>query len=188
VQAVELTTARLQLSGWAPSDAPELAAICADPEVMRYFPAPLTRARSDELLERLKAGFERRGYDFWAVREVDSPALLGLVGLTSVPVSMPVDAPVEVGWRLARSAWGRGIATEAASASLDYGFDELGLTEIVAYTSQINERSRRVMSRLGMQRDAADDFDNPSIAAADPLRPHVVYRTGADAWRARRGR
>lgn len=174
------------LEAWKPSDAPQLAAICGDPEVMRYFPAPLSRAQSDALLERLESAFRRRGYDFWAVRETGEAALLGFVGLTPVPSSTPVDAAVEVGWRLARAAWGRGIATEAAAASLDFGFDALGLAEVVAYTASTNGPSRRVMERLGMERGAAEDFDHPGIAPASPLRPHVVYRVSAEAWRTRR--
>ena len=102
-----------------------------------------------------------------------------------VPAATPVDAPVEVGWRLARPAWGRGIATEAASASLDFGFDQLGLAQIVAYTSRSNTRSRRVMERLGMSRDPAEDFGHPDVAVEDPLHPHVVYRIAASDWRRR---
>jgi RimJ/RimL family protein N-acetyltransferase len=181
----ELDTQRLELRGWSADDLAPLAALCADAEVMRYFPAAMSLAESESLLVRLQDRFAERGYDFWAVRERGKPALLGFVGLTQVPPGMPIDAPVEVGWRLARSAWGRGIATEAAGASLDFAFERLGLEQIVAYTAAINEPSRAVMRRLGMTRDPADDFLHPALAPEDRLQPHVVYRIGRSRWRER---
>ena len=89
---------------------------------------------------------------------------------------------VEVGWRLARRYWGRGFATEAGRAALDYGFGELELDEIVSFTSELNEPSWRVMERLGMSHDPAGDFDHPRVPVGHPLRPHVLYRLSRTNW------
>jgi RimJ/RimL family protein N-acetyltransferase len=150
--------------------------MCADPEVMEHFPATLSRTESSLLLARLEASFERYGFGFWAVELRAEGTLAGFVGLSPVPDDLPFAPAVETGWRLAREMWGRGIAHEAAVAALDYGFSELGLEEIVAYTTTGNARSRRVMERLGMSYDADGDFDHPRVAPGSPLERHVVYR------------
>ena len=171
-----LETGRLLLRRWRAEDLGPLAELNADPEVMEHFPATLSRTEVALLLARLEAGFERDGYGFWAVELRGEPTLAGFVGLSPVPRDFPLAPAVEIGWRLGRAHWGQGIAREAAEAALAYGFQTLGLEEIVAYTSTGNERSRRLMERLGMARDASADFDHPRIAAGDRLERHVVYR------------
>lgn len=154
-QDTAVATERLILRRWCDEDAPALAAINADAEVMRYIGSgrPLGRALSDELLARFEREWEERGFGLWVVEEVDAPGrLLGFCGLT-VPMFLPEVLPaVEVGWRLARDAWGRGIATEAARAAVAYGFGELGMREIIAIVHPDNARSLRVCEKLGMQR------------------------------------
>jgi RimJ/RimL family protein N-acetyltransferase len=148
-------TERLVLRRWRDDDAPELAAINADREVMRFIGAgtPLGRGLSDELLRRFESEWDDRGFGLWAVQERDAgprPPLLGFCGLT-VPMFLPEVLPaVEVGWRLARAAWGRGIATEAARAALAFGFEACGLREVVAVVAPQNTRSLRVCAKLGM--------------------------------------
>jgi RimJ/RimL family protein N-acetyltransferase len=148
-------TERLVLRRWSDEDAPALAAINADPEVMRYIGAgrPLGRALSDELLTRFEREWDERGFGLWAVEEADTPGrLVGFCGLT-VPMFLPEVLPaVEVGWRLAPDAWGRGIATEAARAALAFGFGDLGMREIIAIVHPANARSLRVCEKLGMAR------------------------------------
>lgn len=170
----ELRTERLLLRQWRDSDRDPWAALNADPEVMEFFPATLTRAEADASLDRYAADIETRGWGLWAV-DLDG-ALLGFTGLKPVTIDVPFSGAVEVGWRLARSAWGHGFATEAARASLAFAFDDLGLDEVVSMTAVLNQRSQRVMERLGMTRDPLDDFEHPSVPDASPLRPHVLYR------------
>jgi RimJ/RimL family protein N-acetyltransferase len=171
-----LETERLLLRRWRAADLDPLAEMNADPQVMEHFPATLSRAEAALMLARLEAGFERDGYGFWAVELREDGALAGFVGLSPVPEDIPFAPAVEVGWRLARPYWGRGIAGEAAEAALGFGFATLGLEEIVAYTATGNERSRRLMERLGMSYDAGGDFDHPRVAAGDRLAAHVLYR------------
>ena len=143
----------------------------ADPEVMRYFPAPMTRAQSDAFVDQASIAIGMRGWGWWAVEVPDVAPFVGFVGLNE-PSFMP--GTVEIGWRLAREHWGNGYATAAALEALRFGFEELGLDEIVAFTAAPNTPSRRVMERIGMRHDPARDFDHPSVPEG-PLRRHVLY-------------
>jgi len=110
----------------------------------------------------------------WAVGVTGGPPYIGFVGLNTARFDAPFTPAVEVGWRLARDHWGHGYASEAARAAIAFGFDELRLGEIVSFTASANERSRRVMERLGMTRDPLEDFEHPKVP--DRLNPHVLYR------------
>jgi len=176
VREQPLTTPRLTLRRWRAADCEPFAAINADPEVMEHFPATLTAAQSDELIERIERGFERNGFGLWALEAQESGELLGFTGLSVPGFEAHFTPAVEVGWRLARSAWGQGYATEAGLAALEFGFAEAGLAEIVSFTTAANLRSRAVMERLGMTHDPGDDFDHPSLSPGHPQRPHVLYR------------
>lgn len=171
-------TARLRLRQWTELDREPFAALNADPEVMRHFPSVLSRSRSDEVLARLRRDLTSRGWGLWALERHDTGELIGFGGLAVPQFEAAFTPCVEVGWRLARSAWGQGLATEAAGAALDVAFRELRLEEVVSFTTAGNLRSMAVMTRLGMTHDPADDFDHPSIAVGDPLRRHVLHRLG----------
>jgi ribosomal-protein-alanine N-acetyltransferase len=177
-----LETPRLLLRRWRDEDRPPFAAVNADPLVMEHFPAALSRAESDALVDRIEAGFDERGWGLWAADVRESGAFIGFVGLNPATFAAPFTPAVEVGWRLAREHWGHGYATEGAGAALDFGFDKLALGEIVSFTTHANTRSRRVMERLGMQRDPADDFENPNVPEGSPIRPHVLYRLDRASW------
>ncbi|HWJ73393.1 MAG TPA: GNAT family N-acetyltransferase [Kaistia sp.] len=177
-------TERLILRDWRETDLDAFAQINADPEVMRFFTATRTREETAALMERTSALLAERNMSFLAVEEKASGDFVGMVGLAPVEAPMPCAPTVEIGWRLAKHHWGKGFASEAAGAWLAHGFETLALPEIVAFTFVGNTPSRRVMERLGMTRDPADDFDHPSIAAGHPLRPHVLYRLKAAAFRA----
>lgn len=175
--APALRTERCVLRGWTPADRAPFAELNADPEVMRHFPAPLIREQSDAFVDRIEVGFAEHGWGLWAVQVAGRFA--GFTGLSVAKIAAPFTPAVEVGWRLARWAWGHGYATEAAGAALRYGFTEAGAAEIVSFTAQTNERSQAVMRRLGMTRDPGEDFDHPALPAGHPLRRHVLYRLSA---------
>ena len=143
---------------------------------MEHFPATATRQQSDELIARIERHFDRCGYGLWALELRASGEFVGFTGLTEVPFQARFTPAVEVGWRLARAAWGQGYATEAARAALAFGFGELELPEIVSYTIPANVRSRAVMERIGMRHDPGDDFGHPQIAPGSRFRQHVLYR------------
>lgn len=171
-----LRTDRLLLRPWRDTDLAPFAALNADPEVMRHFPAPLTRTESDSLAHRLADGIDTRGWGLWALETVPDGEFIGFTGLSPVGFDAHFTPAVEIGWRLARTAWGRGHATEAARAALAFASDELGLEEVVSFTATGNARSRAVMARLGMTRTPHDDFTHPSLPPGHPLRSHVLYR------------
>jgi RimJ/RimL family protein N-acetyltransferase len=135
-----------------------------------------TRAESDALLARLAAEMEIEGWGVWAVELSGGPRFIGMIGLHRVNPLVPCAPAVEIAWRLQPDYWGQGYATEGASAALRYGFTEGGLTEIVAFTTTVNEHSQAVMARIGMTRDLFGDFDHPSVPEGHPLRRHVLFR------------
>lgn len=173
-----IETPRLRLRRWEPRDRAPFAAVNADPEVMRHFPAPLDRADSDALIDRLDRAWHANGIGFAVAERKEDGAFLGMVGLSRMQfpeLGPPHDGALEVGWRLARPFWGQGYATEAARAWIDHGFRGIGADEIVAITVPANLPSQAVMRRLGMRPDPARDFDHPRIPEGHPLRPHVLF-------------
>jgi ribosomal-protein-alanine N-acetyltransferase len=176
VDPLTLQTPRLLLRRWRDADRPAFAALNADAAVVEHLPAALSRAESDALVDRIEASFEQRGYGYFAVEVRSSGVLAGFVGLSPATFPAPFTPAVEVGWRLARGCWGNGYATEAGRAAIVDGFERLDLAEVVSFTAEGNERSRRVMQRLGMTRDPAEDFDHPALPSGHRLRRHVLYR------------
>ena len=172
----EIRTKRLLLRRWREDDRVPFATLNADPIVMEHFPAPLDRAASDALIERIESDFDRLGFGIWAVEVPGVASFVGFVGLSEPTFDAHFTPAVEVGWRLARAYWGRGYATEAATAALAIGCDDLGLDEIVSFTVPANVRSRRVMERIGMSHDPRDDFDHPRFAPGHRCCRHELYR------------
>jgi RimJ/RimL family protein N-acetyltransferase len=190
--AIALRTSQLVLRPWRDEDIADFAEMSADPVVMEYL-LPLSERglSADTWVARKRAHWEEHGFGQWVVELPGEASFIGVVGLETVSYDAHFTPAVEVAWRLVRAYWGRGYATEAAKAALDYGFGEVGLGEIVALTVPANQRSRRVMERLGMTRSPQDDFDHPRLPEG-PLRRHVLYRLrnpngGADLLSGRRG-
>ncbi|GLH76471.1 N-acetyltransferase [Bradyrhizobium sp. SSBR45G] len=177
-----IDTERLILRDWREHDRAPFTAMSADPAVMQFLRALPTREACDQWIDVQIAHQAEHGFGFWVVEGRTSGAFLGTVGLFRVLFDAPFTPAVEIGWRLAREAWGQGIATEAARAALDFGFARLKLDEIIAYAAPANEASQQVMRKLGMIRDAASDFDHPRVSADSPLRRQVMYRLARDAW------
>jgi RimJ/RimL family protein N-acetyltransferase len=169
-----IRTARLVLRRWRDADREPCAAMNADPDVMRYFPAPLDRAASDASIDRFESLFDRQGYGLWALEVAGTGEFIGFTGLNPMPAGVPGAGGMEVGWRLARRAWQHGYATEAALAAVDVGFNGAGLDEIWSMTAILNEPSQAVMRRLGMTPYA--QFEHPKIEPGHALRLHVAYR------------
>jgi RimJ/RimL family protein N-acetyltransferase len=152
------TTERLHLRRFTAADREPFAALNADPEVVRWIGDgdPMTRAESDAFIDAIGAHWAQHGFGLWCAAPREAPeACLGFVGL-AIPSFLPSVMPaVEVGWRLARDAWGRGLATEGARASLDHAFGELELRSVISVIDADNARSVRVAEKLGMRRGAA---------------------------------
>jgi RimJ/RimL family protein N-acetyltransferase len=151
----------------------------SDQRVMEFFRSTLGRVESDAMVDGIEKHFSEHDFGLWAIEVPGVAPFIGFAGL-AVPRFIAHFTPcVEIGWRLAFEHRGHGYATEAARLALGHGFGTLSLPEVVSFTAATNHRSRAVMERLGMRRDAADDFDHPSLPDGHPLRRHVLYRLGS---------
>lgn len=181
-ELIELETARVRLRQWQSSDLEPFAALNSDPRVMEFFPAPLSRSESDAMAQRCQSLIAERGWGFWAAESKITHEFIGFVGLNIPAAALPFSPCVEVGWRLALSYWGQGLASECARAAVGVGFHTLHLPEIVSFTAIGNRRSRAVMERLGMQESGT--FEHPSVPEGSALRLHCLYRLSRDAYAA----
>ncbi|MDF3831415.1 GNAT family N-acetyltransferase [Cupriavidus basilensis] len=171
----EIETDRLRLRQWQDSDYPIFARMNADAETMRFFPTTLTVEQSNAMAQYCRDLIEQQGWGVWAVEEKATAAFIGFIGLHIPTDELPFSPCVEIAWRLAITAWGKGFATEGASATLSFAFGQLAMPEIVSFTALNNTPSVRVMQRLGMRRDA-QTFEHPSLPSGHTLREHVLYR------------
>jgi RimJ/RimL family protein N-acetyltransferase len=149
----------------------------ADPRVMEFFAAPLSPEETDALILRIQTHMAQHGFGFYSAELRATGEFIGMVGMAHVPFEAHFTPCVEIGWRIAPAYWNRGLATEGARECLRYAFEELALNKVVAFTVPANLPSRRVMEKLGMTRDPADDFEHPRLPEGHPLRRHVLYRT-----------
>ena len=172
---VELRTDRLLLRQWRKEDFIPFAKMCADPDVMKYYPNVLTKGESDTLAEKIMALMSKNGWGFWAVEDKADQKFIGFVGLNEPDYELPVKPCIEIGWRLAKDYWGRGYATEAAQRCLAFAFKELKLNNVYSFASVGNEKSWKVMQRIGMT-NTGKNFEHPHIPEGHNLREHVLYK------------
>lgn len=179
-----LETSRLVLRRWHISDIQPFAEMNSDPQVMEYFPRTATFEQTASMVHTIETAFSEDDYGLWAVTLKDTGKFIGMVGLCKPKFEAHFTPCVEIGWRLDKNYWGKGFASEAAEESMRDGFERIGLTEIVSMTAVLNQRSMRVMERLHMKRNPADDFDHPMLDDGHPLKPHVLYRLTIEEWKA----
>jgi RimJ/RimL family protein N-acetyltransferase len=171
-----LRTERLVLRDWKESDRPVFAKMNADSRVMEFMPGPLSSEASDSLVEKIRRHFRTHGFGLYAAELLDDHSFIGYIGLAIPTFAAQFTPCVEIGWRLAAEHWGRGLATEGARAVGKHAFEDLRLDALVSFTVPANVRSRRVMEKLGMTHDPAEDFDHPRLPAGHPFGRHVLYR------------
>lgn len=174
-----METKRLVLREWIESDRKPFAEMCADERVMEFFPATLSVEQSETLVDRIEQHFAEHGFGLWAVEKKDGGEFIGFIGLCIPGFEAHFTPCVEIGWRLAAHHWRNGYASEGAKRVLHHAFETLQLEEVVSMTTVSNERSRRVMERIGMSRSPNDDFEHPALEPDHPLRPHVLYRVSS---------
>lgn len=172
-----IATERLILRPWKDDDIAPFAALNADPQVMEFFPSIRTEEQTKASVAKVQVAYARDGFCMFAAELHATGEFIGFVGLSKLDFAIPgvAQPTVEIGWRLARAHWGKGLATEGARAMVRYAFDTLRLTEIVAIAVPANVRSLCVMEKIGMQRAPDLDFDHPRIPAGHALQRHVVY-------------
>ena len=178
---MEIETPRLRLRPWIDDDFEPLVAMCAAPRVMEFFPSIFSREETKSMWRRIHEHHAHYGFGPWAM-EVDGE-FAGALGLNWIRFETHFTPCVEIGYRLRPEFWGRGLATEAGQAALRYGFEYLELREIVAYTLPANQRSRRVIEKIGLV--FSEEFDHPLIADGHPMRRQVLYRISRSTWEAR---
>jgi RimJ/RimL family protein N-acetyltransferase len=148
----------------------------ADPDVMRYFQKPLTREESDRFIDKSNQILTEKGFGLWAVEVKGTGRFIGYIGLAVPAFEAHFTPCTEIGWRLSKQNWGQGFATEGAEKVLTYAFQQLGLKEVVSFTSTLNTPSIKVMKRIGMQRKEDEDFDHPKVEKGHRLARHVLFR------------
>lgn len=181
VNVSELETDRLLLRQWRQEDLVSFAELNADPEVMEYFPNTLTTSESNAMADKIERLILERGWGFWAVELKEKNNYIGFVGLHKPEVDLPFTPCVEIGWRLNKAYWGKGYATEAAKESLGFAFSDLGLSEVLSFTSVLNVRSQSVMQKIGMS-NTHNNFEHPSLPVGHGLREHVLYKITKQQW------
>jgi len=171
-----IETERLILRRWKMSDREPFAEMNADPRVMEFLGGPISREESDSLIERFENHFENHGFSMLAIEVKDPSQFIGFLGLHVATFQAHFTPAVEIGWRLAAHSWNKGYATEGSRAVIRFAFERLRLDSLVSFTVAQNRATRRVMEKLGMTHDPADDFDHPRLPEGHPLRRHVLYR------------
>ena len=178
-----MSTERLIIRQWCDEDLEPFAALNADCEVMRYFPSVLNRSESDQLASRIRTLIDQKGWGFWAVEEKVSQQFIGFVGLhLQELVGIPYTPMIEIGWRLHRNYWRYGYATEAAQLALKFAFEVLKVDAVYSFTALVNQKSQRVMQKLGMQ-NTGHDFEHPKLAANSVLKTHCLYKLSVHDWK-----
>ncbi|MDP1712971.1 MAG: GNAT family N-acetyltransferase [Candidatus Nanopelagicaceae bacterium] len=176
MQILEIGTARLLLRQWRDDDLGQLIEMNADPKVMEFIGPTLNEDQSKAMMERARKSWDEHGYGRFAVEVLATGSVIGFVGLAPTRIDAHFAPAVEIGWRLSTQYWGHGYATEGAKAVKDYAFENLGLQEIVSFTSTQNLRSRHVMEKIGLSRNPSDDFEHPNASLSETLRANVLYR------------
>jgi RimJ/RimL family protein N-acetyltransferase len=176
-----LKTERLILRQWNDDDFLPFFNISSDKEVMEFFPSRMTEKESNNLGGRIQSLIQERGWGFWAIEIPSFEKFIGFVGLHIPKDSLPFSPCVEIGWRLSKSYWGKGYATEAAKESLKYAFTILKLDEVVSFTTADNIRSKAVMQKIGMV-NTGNNFMHPDIINTHPLCEHVLYKITKSEW------
>lgn len=179
---IQYETERLILRSWKDSDRDTFAQMNADPAVMEYFHELYSREKSDEIIDYSNKEISEHGFGFWAVERKDTNQFIGFIGLHRFDVDLPFCPCIEVGWRLAREQWGQGFATEGAKQCLVVGFENLSLDAIYAMTAIENQRSKRVMSKIGM-RDTGQNFLHPSVPSNSRVQEHMLFKIEKKHWK-----
>ena len=172
------TSERLGFRNWVMEDLSEFSEINQDDNVMEYFPAKLSKDETKQFIIRLQDHYKEFGHNFYAVELLTNKELIGFIGLADTRMNLDFTPCKEIGWRLKRSTWNKGLATEGAKRVLEYGFNDLNINEIVSFTAKVNLKSEHIMKKIGMTK--VKEFVHPKIDANHVLNPHVLYKIERD--------
>ena len=170
-----IETQRLILRQYTEADRDAFAELNGHPEVGAWLASVLTREQSDAMMDRISGQIAEQSFGFWGAERKADRRLVGMIGLLVMGEGLPAPGAIELAWRVHPDAQGTGLATEGAAAARDWAFANLDIAEVVAITAESNVRSQAVMTKLGLVRDPAQDFDHPKLAEDHPLRRHVFF-------------
>ena len=172
----QLQTSRLILRNWKQNDIEPFAILNSDPRVCEFLPNVLSQEETLTSVIKIQSHFKKHAFGLFAVELISTKTFIGFVGLKYFSFDSHFTPSVELAWRLSWKNWGQGLATEAAQKVTQYGFETLGLPEILAITAKNNQGSRRVMEKLGMFTNEDENFLHPQLEYSHPLAEHILYR------------
>ena len=178
---IEFNTQRLGFRLWQDRHRKPFVEMGLDSDVMKFFPSLISKEDTNTAIDAQIQKFTERGWGLWAVELLKTNEFIGFIGLSVPKVVFPFSPCVEIGWRLKRSAWGNGYATEGAKKCLSIGFENLALDEIVSFTSLMNLPSIAVMNRIGMT-NSHKNFEHPNVPVGNPLKTHCLYKIKHTRW------
>lgn len=164
---------RLGFRNWSANDLEEFVSLNADTEVMQHFPKPLTKKETEAFIIRLQNHFNDKGYTYFAVEVLETKEFIGFIGLAYQEYEAPFTPATDIGWRLKKSSWGKGFATEGAKRCLEFAFSELSLSKIVSTCTLQNKNSERVMQKIGMTKQGI--FKHPRLQDYPEMENCVWY-------------
>ena len=171
---------RLGFRNWTKNDLPEFAKINADLDVMEHFPKPLTKEDTSAFIERLNLHYEKYGYNYFAVEILKTEELIGFVGLANQDYASDFTPAIAIGWRLKKSAWGKGYAAEGAKKCLEFAFTNLSLNHVISFFTEKNTKSEKVMQKIGMEKIGI--FNHPKLKAYPEYQKCVCYKISKHSW------
>lgn len=164
---------RLGFRNWLASDIEKLAAINRDKEVMAFFPSIRTLQETKNFINRMQQQFSEKGYCYFAIDILEDDTLIGFIGLSEQNYDADFTPCIDIGWRLAKTAWNKGYASEGAKRCLEYGLKQLQIDKIYSIAPVINTKSEQVMRKIGMRK--VKSFDHPQLLDNARLRRCVLY-------------
>jgi RimJ/RimL family protein N-acetyltransferase len=170
---IYLETSRLRLRDWVESDLEPFTQLNTDEEVMKYFPKALSTEETTVFYHSILSEFKECGFGLYAVEVKENKEFIGFIGFHRALFAADFTPCIEIGWRLKKEAWGKGYATEGAAACLQYGWNELGFRDVYSFTADLNQASKNVMEKIGM--NFIKTFNHPKMKKDSPLREHVLF-------------
>lgn len=171
---------RLGFRNWINEDLQEFSKLNADSEVMEHFPTLLSKNETAEFIQRLQLHYKKNGYNYFATEVLETGEFIGFIGLALQVYESDFNPATDIGWRLKKSAWGKGFATEGAKRCLKYAFNELKLERVISTCTKNNSKSEKVMSKLGMVRKKV--FNHPKLKKYPAFEKCIWYEITKNSW------
>lgn len=171
---------RLGFRNWNKNDLTEFAKINADLEVMEHFPKPLTTSETSDFIKRLQKHYDKHNYNYFATEILKTGEFIGFIGLAFQEYASEFTPATDIGWRLKKSAWNNGYATEGAKRCLEFAFKDLNLKHIISVFTEKNIKSEHVMKKIGMEKIGR--FNHPKLKEYPEYETCICYEINRNTW------